>query len=79
MITNLIFTLPHFRTKTINKCFNLPEGKVECVNDTIEKLIKITSQVCDGEKYIQKCFTNAVAQCYQSQVVKQTYLKNALF
>merc|ERR1712088_539088 len=30
--------------------------------------IKITSQVCDGEKYIQKCFTNAVAQCYQSQV-----------
>jgi hypothetical protein len=55
-------------TKTINKCFNLPEGKVECVNDTIEKLIKITSQVCDGEKYIQKCFTNAVAQCYQSQV-----------
>jgi len=55
-------------TKTINKCISIPDGQVECINDTVEKYIKITSQVCDGEKVIQKCFKNAVAQCYQSQV-----------
>jgi len=56
------------QTKTINKCFNLPEGKVECINTPVEKLIKVTSQVCDGEKYIQKCFKIGVARCYESSV-----------
>jgi len=56
------------QTRTINKCFNLPEGDVECLDTPVEKLIKVTSQVCDGEKYIQKCFKIGVARCYESSV-----------
>ena len=59
----------NLRTRTINKCFNLPEGDVECLDTPVEKLIKVTSQVCDGEKYIQKCFKIGVARCYESSVM----------
>ena len=59
----------YLRTRTINKCFNLPEGDVECLDTPVEKLIKVTSQVCDGEKYIQKCFKIGVARCYESSVM----------
>jgi len=56
------------QTKTINKCFDLPDGDVECFDTPIEKLIRVTSQICDREKYIQKCFKIGVARCYQSSV-----------
>jgi len=56
------------QTRTINKCFNLPQGDVECIDTPVEKLIRVTSQVCDGEKYIQKCFKIGVARCYESSV-----------